>query len=104
MRKSATRYTRVIDELLDAKKRSGVTTVVVAELMDIAYITLDKYLRKERNIGERKIAERMVAVTGLLNTLTKKKRLPIPKEINKRRRSDVALEIIDEYTRDERKA
>ena len=97
MRKPATRYIKVIDNLLEAQKNSQVTKVVIAELVGIEYITLDKYLRKERNICEHEIAKRMVVATDLLNTLVKKKILPIPPETSRRLKSSVILGAIDTY-------
>lgn len=97
MRPVATRYISVIDDLIVAQKKSKVTKVVIAELIGIEYITLDKYLRKERNITEPEIAKRMVVTTDLLNTLVKKKLLPIPPETSNRLKSGVVLDIIHEY-------
>ena len=102
MRKPATRYISVIDNLLEAQQNSQVTKVVIAELVGIEYITLDKYLHKERNVCEHEIAKRMVVATNLLNTLVKKKILPIPPETSNRLKSSVILGLIDEYLNNQR--
>lgn len=87
----------VIDGLIAAQQVSQVTKVVIANLVGIQYITLDKYLRKERNVSEHEIAKRMVATTHLLNELVKKKILPIPPETSNRLKSGVVMELIDDY-------
>lgn len=96
-RRPASRHLGVIDALNAAMIESRVTRVVVADLVGIEYITLDKYLRKERNVLDDEIAKRMVATTELLNKLIAKELLPIPREVNARLRSGVVFDIINDY-------
>lgn len=96
-RRPASRYLSVIDDLLTAQQASGVTKVVIAELVGIEYITLDKYMRKERNVCEHEIAKRMVVATNLLNELVIKGKLPIPPETSHRLKSGVIMELISNY-------
>ena len=96
-RKINTTYIHIVDDLLLATDTSGVTVVVLAQLIGIEYITLDKYLRKERFVGDPTIAKRMVIVTNLLNELVGLNKLPIPPEISNRLKSGVILEIIDQH-------
>lgn len=96
-RKPAHRHITVIDNLSSAISESGVTKVVVAQLVGIEYITLDKYLRKERNVNSEEIAKRMVVTTKLLNKMVAKGKLPIADEVNSRLRSSVILETIDKF-------
>lgn len=96
-RRPASKHLTIIDNLIAAMNESGVNKVVLAELVGIEYVTLDKYLRKERNVNSEEVAKRMVVTTNLLNALVKKELLPIADEINSRLRTSVILEIIDEY-------
>ena len=96
-RKPARKYLEVIDRLVKVVHESEVTKVVVAELVGIEYITLDKYLRKERNVNNVEIAKRMVATAQVLEELVKRGELPIPPETNARLRSSVVLEIIHNH-------
>lgn len=96
-RKINTTYIHIVDDLLLAAATSEVTVVVLAQLIGIEYITLDKYLRKERFISDLTIAKRMVIVTNLLNELVDLNKLPIPPETSNRLKSGVILEIIDQH-------
>lgn len=101
-RRPASRYIAVIDNLLLAQEACGATKVVLSELIGIEYTTLDKYLKKERNVCEPKIAKRMVVATNLLNELVDKGKLPVPPETSHRLKSGVIMEIIDNYLTQER--
>ena len=101
-RRPASRYIVVIDDLLLAQQVSGATKVVLAELIGIEYTTLDKYLKKERNVCEHEIAKRMVVTTNLLNELVDKGKLPIPPETSHRLKSGVIMELINDYLTQER--
>lgn len=101
-RRPASRYIVVIDDLLLAQQVSGATKVVLAELIGIEYTTLDKYLKKERNVCEHEIAKRMVVTTNLLNELTAKGKLPVPPETSHRLKSGVIMELINDYLTQER--
>lgn len=96
-RRPASKHLAVIDNLLNAISRSAVTKVVVAELVGIEYITLDKYLRKERNVNDDEIARRMVVTAALLNRMVAKGVLPIADEVNARLRTSVVLEEIEKF-------
>lgn len=96
-RKQASRYIPVIDNLLEVIDKSKVTKVVVASLVDVEYVTLDKYLRKERNINNEDVVKRMIVTTDLLNNMVAKGILPIPNEINSHLRSSVIFELIDDF-------
>lgn len=96
-RKINTTYIHIVDDLLLATDTSEVTVVVLAQLIGIEYITLDKYLRKERFVSDPTIAKRMVVVTNLLNELVDLNKLPIPPETSNRLKSGVILEIIDQH-------
>lgn len=96
-RRPASKHLTVIDNLLNAISRSAVTKVVVAELVGIEYITLDKYLRKERNVNNDEIARRMVVTADLLNRMVAKGALPIVDEVNARLRTSVVLEEIEKF-------
>lgn len=96
-RKINTTYIPIIDDLITATENSNVTVVVLAELIGIEYITLDKYLRKERFVSDEQIAKRMVVTTNILNKLVSLGKLPIPPETSIRLKSGVILEIIDDY-------
>lgn len=96
-RRINTDYIHIVDDLISAAEISEVNVVVLAQLVGIAYITLDKYLRKERFVSDPTIAKRMVVVSNLLNELVKLDKLPILPEISSRLRSAVILEIIDEH-------
>lgn len=96
-RKINTTYIHIVDDLLLATDTSEVTVVVLAQLIGIEYITLDKYLRKERFVSDPTIAKRMVIVTNLLNELVDLNKLPIPPETSNRLKSGVILEIIDQH-------
>ena len=90
-------YIHIVDALLLAANTSEVTVVVLAQLIGIEYITLDKYLRKERFVSDPTIAKRMVVTTNLLNELVDKGKLPVPPETSNRLKSGVILEIIDHH-------
>ena len=90
-------YIHIVDALLLAANTSEVTVVVLAQLIGIEYITLDKYLRKERFVSDPTIEKRIVIVTNLLNELVDLNKLPIPPEISNRLKSGVILEIIDHH-------
>ena len=96
-RRPASKHLTVIDNLLNAIAESAVTKVVVAELVGVEYITLDKYLRKERNVNDDEVAKRMVVTTDLLNKLVAKGKLPIAAEVNSRLRSTVIFEVIEAF-------
>lgn len=96
-RRPASKHLTVIDNLLSAISESAVTKVVVSELVGIEYITLDKYLRKERNVNDVEVAKRMVVTTDLLNKMVAKGVLPIPDEVNSRLRTSVILEEIEKF-------
>lgn len=96
-RRPASKHLIVIDNLLEAMARSDVNRVVIAELIGIEYITLDKYLRKERNVNDEEVAKRMVVTTELLNKLVHKGKLPIPDEVNSRLRSTVIFGVIEDF-------
>lgn len=96
-RASAHKHISTIDNLQAAILASGVTKVVVAELVGIEYVTLDKYLRKERNVRDEEVVKRMVVATNLLNDMVAAGLLPIAVEINARLRTSVALEEIDKF-------
>lgn len=102
-RRPASRYIVVIDDLLLAQQVSGATKVVLAELIGIEYTTLDKYLKKERNVCEHEIAKRMVVTTNLLNELAGKGKLPVPPETSHRLKSGVIMELINDYLTQERR-
>ena len=101
-RRPASRYIVVIDDLLLAQQVSGATKVVLAELIGIEYTTLDKYLKKERNVCEHEIAKRMVVTTNLLNEIVDKGKLPVPPETSHRLKSGVVMELINDYLTQER--
>lgn len=90
-------YIHIVDDLILATETSEVTVVVLAQLIGIEYITLDKYLRKERFVSDPTVAKRMVIVTNLLNDLIDSGKLPIPPETSYRLKSAVILEIIDQH-------
>lgn len=95
------RYQTVIDDLLVAMRDSDVKRPVVSTLAGIPYITLDKYLRKERSISTPSIAQRLVVITDVLTRLVKEGQLPIPEEVSYNQRSATAMEIISSHlTRD----
>ena len=96
-RKINTTYVYVVDNLITAADNSDVTVVVLAQLVGIEYITLDKYLRKERFVSDEQIAKRMVVTTNLLNELVSLGKLPVPPEISNRLKSGVILELIDNH-------
>ena len=96
-RRINTDYIHVVDDLVQSTSRSGVTVVVLAQLIGSEYITLDKYLRKERFVSDPTIAKRMVVVTNLLNELVDLNKLPIPPETSNRLKSGVILDIIDQH-------
>lgn len=96
-RRPASKHLTVIDNLLSAISESVVTKVVVSELVGIEYITLDKYLRKERNVNDDEVAKRMVVTTDLLNKMVAKGVLPIVDEVNSRLRTSVILEEIEKF-------
>lgn len=96
-RKINTKYISIVDRLLEASKVSDVTKVVLAELIGIEYITLDKYLRKERFVSDELVAKRMVVTTNLLNELVAKGELPVAMEVSKKLKSGVIMEVIDTY-------
>lgn len=96
-RRINTDYIHIVDDLILATETSEVTVVVLAQLIGIEYITLDKYLRKERFVSNPNVAKRMVVVTNLLNELVGLGKLPIPPETSSRLKSGVILEIIDQY-------
>ena len=102
-RRPASKHLTVIDNLLSAISESAVTKVVVAELVGIEYITLDKYLRKERNVNDDEVAKRMVVTTDLLNKMVAKGVLPIDDEVNSRLRTSVILEEIEKFISGDRK-
>lgn len=92
-----TTYIYIVDDLISATEASSVTVVVLAQLIGISYVTLDKYLRKERFVSDHNIAKRMVVTTNLLNELVSLGKLPIPPETSNRLKSGVILEIIDHH-------
>ena len=96
-RRPASKHLTVIGNLLSAISESAVTKVVVSELIGIEYITLDKYLRKERNVNDDEVAKRMVVTTDLLNKMVAKGVLPIADEVNSRLRTSVILEEIEKF-------
>lgn len=96
-RKINTKYIGIVDKLIEASKVSDVTKVVLAELIGIEYITLDKYLRKERFVSDELVAKRMVVTTNLLNELVAKGELPVAAEVSKKLKSGVIMEVIDTY-------
>lgn len=96
-RRAVSRYLAVLDELIEAKKRSNVTLTVIASMIDIEYIRLDKYMRKERNVSSEEIAKKMYATAKILNDLVDIGDLPLGDEINKRNRTEVALGVIENY-------
>ena len=91
------RYQTVIDDLLVAMRDSDVKRPVVAKLAGIPYVTLDKYLRRERVISSPSIAARLVVIAEVLGQLVKDGQLPIPEEIHYRLRSPMAMEIISTH-------
>lgn len=96
-RKINTTYIHIVDDLLLAADTSEVTPAVLAQLIGIEYITLYKYLRKERFVSDPMIAKRMVIVTNLLNELVDLNKLPIPPETSYHLKGGVILEIIDQH-------
>ena len=96
-RKKATQYLDVIDALYAAEVEAGIPRTVTCELVGIEYITLDKYMRKERNVREEEIVRRMVVVTGLLTELIQAGKLPISPDVNLRMRRTVIFETIDAH-------
>lgn len=98
-RRPASRHIQVIDNLLAVIERSAVTRVTVAQLIGVHYITLDKYLRKERNVKDLEIVRRMVATTELLNEMVDASKLPISQDVNPRLRTTIMLETIDQYVK-----
>lgn len=95
-RRPASKHLKVIDNLNATIYETRVTVATVAELVGIKYVTLDKYLKKERNVNE-EVAKRMIVATNLLNKMLLKGILPIPDEINRRYRTAVALERINNF-------
>lgn len=91
------KYLTVVDELLKAQEASQITRTAIAELVGVEYIVLDKYLRKERNVSSEEVAKRMMVVAKVLNKLVKRGDLPLGSEINKRLRTQEALELVEAY-------
>lgn len=100
-RRINTKYIHIIDGLKEAARKSEVNTVVLTELVGITYITMDKYLRKERFVNDEVIAKRMVVATQLLNELVDLGKLPIPPETSSRLRSGVIMDVINTHIKQE---
>lgn len=93
----ASRYLSVVDNLNNIMADAKVPVVVVKELVGVEYITMVKYLKKERNIGNEEVVKRMIVVTDLLRSMYKKGILPIPDETNARLRSAYILELVNKF-------
>lgn len=93
-------FVDVITDLKKAAKAAKVSVVVLAQLVGIEYITLDKYLRKERSLRDDLIARRMMVTTDLLNELVAQGKLPVLPETNRRLRSGVILATVDQHLND----
>lgn len=91
-------YALIVQDLARAVEEAKVTKTVVAELMDVPYITLDKWLRGERGVNHEVTARQMESVTKLLDAMVASGNLPIPKEVNKRLRSQVIMKEIRQFT------
>lgn len=90
-------YSPVIDELVAIANECDVTNVSLAELVGIGYITLSKYVTKERYVSDEIIARRMVVTTNLLKEMFEQGLLPIPPEVSYRLKTAVILETVDTY-------
>ena len=96
-RRPASRYLVAVDILSAALSRAEVPLTVASELVDIAYISLDKYIRKERNVRDEETAKRMIAVADVLNELVDLGHLPLAREINYRLRRPAILGLVQEH-------
>lgn len=90
-------YSPIIDELVAIANECDVTNVALAELVGIGYITMSKYLTKERYVSDEIIARRMVVTTNLLKEMLEQGLLPIPPEVSYRLKTAVILETVDTY-------
>lgn len=89
----------LIDELNRLIKQGNITKASIAKLMELEYITLAKYLSKERNIRNDKTAKKMVVIVRILRELIDNGSLPVPTEVNARHRTTVALDTISSHIR-----
>lgn len=96
-RRPAHRFLPAAEILLAAVERAEVPMTVASELTGITYITLNKYLHKERNIKDEATAKRMIAAADILNELVDLGQLPINSDINMRLRRPVILGIVRDY-------
>lgn len=96
-RASAKNYLNIIDDLNSVLSQSEITKVALAKMIGIEYVTLDKYLRKERNIKNKEVVKRMVVVIDILKSMLAVDILPLPSVINARDRTRVVLLKVDEF-------
>lgn len=96
-RKPASRYLVAVDILSAALDRAEVPLTVASELLDVRYMSLDKYLRKERNVKDEATAKKMIAVADILNALVDLGHLPLPAEINNRLKRPATLAVVRDY-------
>lgn len=96
-RRPASKHLVVIDNLNTAIKASGVTVISVAKMLGKPYQTTDKYLKKERNVNDLEVVKRMMVLTDVLNTLTRKGKLPIDPVTSRLYYTSVILDTVCEY-------
>lgn len=96
-RRPATRFLVAVDILSAAIERAEVPLTVASELLGTPYITLDKVLRRERNVRDESSAKRMIAVADILNSLVDRGDLPLGKEINYRLRRQAVLGLVEQF-------
>lgn len=96
-RRPANRHQIVVSRLQTAIDVSGVPLTAVQSLLGVSYISLHKYLSRERNVTSDALAKKMLAVATLLNDMVMHGVLPIPDEVNYRQRKTVVLELVNNY-------
>ena len=86
----------LIDSMIEAKERAGISYEVMAELIGCKKSITYKYMKKTRTLVRGETERRATAVVRLLNEMVDAGVLPIEEDIHVGV-TDVTLGVIDDY-------